>query len=57
MRQGKVIVFTIIGLVLLACGKDNNIADEPIIENFIFQDGLETQNNTLDELFPSNGNR
>ncbi len=57
MIRNKLILFITLGLVFLACGEDDNTVDEPNIENFVFEDGFETQNNTLNELFPSNGSR
>ncbi|MEM9858082.1 MAG: hypothetical protein AAF843_12020 [Bacteroidota bacterium] len=57
MIRNKLILFITLGLVFLACGEDDNTAGEPKIENFVFEDGFETQNNTLNELFPSNGSR
>lgn len=41
---------------VLACDKDGTIA-EPTVSDFVFEDGFETQSDSMDELFPSSGNR
>lgn len=57
MNLNKIITYTSIGVLLLACDNDDTVSEGSNIEDFIFEDGFETQNNMLDELFPSNGNR
>ena len=39
------------------CEADDRISDGSQTEQFIFEDGFETQNNTFDELFPPDGSR
>tara|TARA_R110000868_G_scaffold167328_1_gene401593 strand:+ start:949 stop:1800 length:852 start_codon:yes stop_codon:yes gene_type:complete len=57
MKKYKTL-FCIISLsIFVACGTDDKNTEEPTTENFIFEDGFETQNDLLDELFPSNGTR
>jgi len=52
----KYFTLTLIILVSFsACKKDNSSEEENI--TFIFQDGFETQNNSIDELFPLDGSR
>ncbi|WP_394751330.1 heparin lyase I family protein [Spongiimicrobium salis] len=57
MKPCKLIVLFIIGFFISACEKNNDNSEEPGIGNFVFEDGFETQNNTIDELFLSNGGR
>jgi len=57
MKTHQFIFFGIIALISLGCDKDENNPVEPVEENFLFEDGFETQNDLLDELFPSNGSR
>lgn len=57
MKRHQFIFFAIIALISLGCDKDENNPEEPIEESFFFEDGFETQNDLVDELFPSNGNR
>ena len=56
MRLIKITFCVLILLGFFSCDKDENTA-EPTNENFLFEDGFETQNNAIDELFPSNGSR
>ncbi|MFS4455188.1 hypothetical protein [Maribacter sp. 2304DJ31-5] len=57
MRRYRYLFFTIILSVFVACDKGENNTGEPVATYFLFEDGFETQNNLLDELFPLNGNR
>lgn len=57
MKRLQIVFFTIIALIFLGCDKNENNTEEPSAKSFLFEDGFETQNNLLDELFPSNGNR
>tara|TARA_R110002074_G_scaffold21547_1_gene66810 strand:+ start:5615 stop:6466 length:852 start_codon:yes stop_codon:yes gene_type:complete len=57
MKAHQFIIFTFTTFVFLSCDKDEKIIEEPLAESFLFEDGFETQNDLLDELFPSNGNR
>lgn len=43
--------------IFMGCDKNENNPEEHLEESFLFEDGFETQNDLLDELFPSNGNR
>ncbi|MGJ8685659.1 MAG: hypothetical protein ACSHWW_13595 [Nonlabens sp.] len=57
MKSHQFIIFVIIAFIFMGCDNDENISEEPLEKNFLFEDGFETQNELLDELFPSNGNR
>ncbi len=57
MKRHQFIIFAIIAFIFMGCDKDENNSEEPLEESFLFEDGFETQNDLLDELFPSNGNR
>ena len=57
MKGIKYLLLVIILLILVACGKNESHTEEILTESFSFEDGFETQNNLLDELFPSNGTR
>lgn len=57
MKTHNFLVFAIIAFIFMACDKDENNSEEPLEASFLFEDGFETQNALLDELFPSNGNR
>ena len=50
-------VFLLILLSFLSCDKDESDPEGTVTENFLFQDGFETANNSLDELFPSDASR
>ena len=51
--------FLLLTLLLLyvACDKNESDKEEPLAENFLFEDGFETQNNAIDELFTLDGSR
>ena len=51
------LLFVFITLVFVGCDKDENNPEEPFSESFLFEDGFETQNGLLNELFPLSGNR
>ncbi|NRD20276.1 hypothetical protein HNV08_09480 [Winogradskyella eckloniae] len=57
MKRHQFIIFAIITFIFIGCDKDQNNPEEHVEESFLFEDGFETQNDLLDELFPSNGNR
>lgn len=57
MRLQKILLYIVISGGFFACDKDVNTAEEQTVENFIFEDGFETENNSLNELFPSDGSR
>ena len=57
MTNSKIILLIVLALLFLACDADNNPSEEINVENFVFEDGFETQNKTIDELFLSNGSR
>ena len=48
-------LFTI--LIFFSCNNDDKISKPLKVNNFSFEDGFETQNNLVDELFPANQNR
>jgi hypothetical protein len=57
MKTYKYLFFVIIAFIFMGCEKVENNSEEPLEESFLFEDGFETQNDLLDELFPSDGNR
>lgn len=57
MKIYKFLFFAIPLFFLVACDKDENNTEELSVESFLFEDGFETENDLLDELFPSSGNR
>lgn len=57
MKKHQFIIFALLAFIFLSCDKDENISEETLVESFVFEDGFETQNDLLDELFPSNGDR
>ncbi|MGB5820860.1 MAG: hypothetical protein WBG90_15350 [Saonia sp.] len=58
MKTSHFLFFVISMLLFVACNNDeNNTEEEPTAESFLFEDGFETENNSLNELFPSNGSR
>lgn len=57
MRLNNIIFFAFIVFGFSSCENDENTTEEPMVENFMFEDGFETTNNSVDELFPSNGSR
>lgn len=57
MKTNYLLFFCLVICLSLACKKDETITEEVSKDIFIFQDGFETQNNLLDELFPLNGSR
>ena len=57
MEQYKIFLLATFLSIFVACGTDANNTEEPATQNFIFEDGFETQNDLLDELFLSNGTR
>jgi len=57
MKTSKLFLVIILLSILGACDKDENNPKKPLNENFLFEDGFETQNNSLDELFSSDGSR
>ncbi len=57
MKCGHYLLFAILLLCFVACDKNESTKEEPFTENFLFEDGFETQNNSLEELFASNGSR
>lgn len=45
-------------LFFVACNEDESAPEaDPTQEGFLFEDGFETESNSLDELFPSDGSR
>lgn len=57
MKACKNIFLIVSVLTFLACDEDLKNEKQPVIESFLFEDGFETQNGQLEELFPSNGSR
>ena len=57
MRPYKILLFITILSLFIACDNDENNSEEPSLENFIFKDGFETENNSINELFPSDMSR
>lgn len=58
MKTPNILFFIMGMLFIIACSNDeNNIEEQPFAERFFFEDGFETENNSLNELFPSNSSR
>ena len=57
MRLITIPLYTLIMFGIFACDKDDDSTEKQTVENFIFEDGFETQDNSVNELFPSNGSR
>ena len=57
MKNFKFFLLAIILSILGACDKDDNNREEQLNESFLFEDGFETDKNSIDELFPLNGSR
>ncbi|WP_299103461.1 hypothetical protein [uncultured Winogradskyella sp.] len=57
MKIHGFIIFVIIAFTLMGCENDENNPQEAIEESYLFEDGFETQNDLLEELFPTNGMR
>ena len=57
MKRHQFIIYAIIAFIFIGCDKGENNPEEHLEESFLFVDGFETQNDLLDQLFPSNGNR
>lgn len=55
MKTPQFLLLAIVMFVFIAC--NNNNLEKPLAEIFLFEDGFETQNNMLNELFPANGKR
>ena len=57
MKKYQFLFFIITIFLFVACDKDENNMEEVPEESFFFEDGFETENNSLNELFPANGSR
>ncbi|NNK18510.1 MAG: hypothetical protein HKP49_05105 [Maribacter sp.] len=57
MNRFKRVFLIAIIAIFIACDKNENGTKEELTATFLFEDGFETQNNSLDELFPLNGKR
>jgi len=57
MKHFRISLLAILFYFLTACDKNDNNSDNPLPQVFLFEDGFETQNNTISELFPSDGSR
>lgn len=57
MKTSNICLFVILLSILGACDKGERNPEEPLNENFLFEDGFETQNNSINELFLVNGSR
>ncbi|MCB4807468.1 hypothetical protein LG651_04330 [Tamlana sp. 62-3] len=57
MKFFKLIILIAAVFLTSGCETGNDNSGSSGSENFVFQDGFETLNNTLDELFPLNGSR
>lgn len=53
----RLVFLFIAAATFVGCDKDDTEDEQSSTEDFVFQDGFETQNNNLDELFPSDGTR
>lgn len=58
MRKKELLILVLFTLyVFFGCDKNENSAEKPLKKEFVFKDGFETQNNSLNELFPSDNSR
>lgn len=57
MKRPVFILFAVLACLFTGCDKDQDRPEEPSADIFLFEDGFETQNDLLDELFFSNGSR
>jgi len=57
MKYYRSIVYLLLSIGFIACESDDNTGEDSGTEAFLFQDGFETNNNALDELFPEDGSR
>ncbi len=57
MKKYYHLLFVVTLITWVACNKNENNTDDPSTENFLFEDGFETENDALDELFPGDGSR
>jgi len=57
MTKYQYLFFALLLILAVACDNHENNTDEPLTKNFLFEDGFETENNSLDDLFPSDGSR
>ncbi|MFD0864029.1 heparin lyase I family protein [Sungkyunkwania multivorans] len=53
----KPLLIALLCLIPISCSQETYNGKEPVGDNYSFVDGFETQNDALDELFPSNGQR
>ena len=57
MKIYQFIIFIIVAFNFLSCDKGESTPKESLGQSFMFEDGFETQNDLLNELFPSNRKR
>lgn len=57
MKLIKITLYAILVFGFFACEEGDNTIEQQTVENFIFEDGFETENNSVNELFLSNGSR
>lgn len=57
MKTCRSLFYPIIAILFIACDKAENRPEESSAASFLFEDGFETENNSLDLLFPLNGSR
>ncbi|WP_400079149.1 heparin lyase I family protein [Winogradskyella sp. R77965] len=57
MKDNKYLLLIFISLILFACETNDSNNEDPTDTTFLFEDGFETQNNDLNELFPSDASR
>lgn len=57
MKLIKITLYAILVFGFFACEKGDNTIEQQTVENFIFEDGFETESNSVNELFLSNGSR
>ena len=57
MNWKKKVFLAISFCTLLACDQDSGEADQAMLDGFFFEDGFETQDGQLEELFPTSGLR
>ncbi|MCO5725021.1 hypothetical protein [Robiginitalea marina] len=57
MKRLQYLLFILPFILVLGCNKDEDSLAGPPTAKFLFEDGFETQNNAMDELFPSDNTR
>jgi hypothetical protein len=57
MKQYQYIFFAVWIALFTCCDSDDTTKEVPLADTFLFEDGFETRNNSVEELFPPDGTR